>query len=65
MEITLSQKEKMLLQDQKSHEELCIEKYTKMKRYDNFCKKTKNIKKPCHFVNKKIDYSEYSAIIQL
>lgn len=27
MGITLSQKEKMLLQDQKSHEELCIKKY--------------------------------------
>lgn len=27
MAITLSQKEKMLLQDEKSHEELCIEKY--------------------------------------
>lgn len=27
MGITLSQKEKMLLQDEKSHEELCIEKY--------------------------------------
>lgn len=29
MNITLSQKEKTLLQDQKSHEELCIEKYSK------------------------------------
>lgn len=28
MGITLSQKEKMLLQDQKSHEELCIKKYS-------------------------------------
>ena len=28
MEITLSQKERMLLEDQKSHEQLCIEKYT-------------------------------------
>jgi spore coat protein CotF len=27
--LTLSQKEKMLLQDQKTHEQICIEKYTK------------------------------------
>ncbi|MGE5627592.1 MAG: spore coat protein [Solirubrobacterales bacterium] len=27
MELTLSQKERMLLEDQKKHEELCIEKY--------------------------------------
>lgn len=28
MQITLSQKERMLLQDQKSHEQICIEKYS-------------------------------------
>ncbi|MCB2290755.1 spore coat protein [Clostridium sp. CS001] len=28
MNITLSQKERMLLEDQKSHEQLCIEKYS-------------------------------------
>ena len=28
MQISLTQKERMLLEDQKSHEELCIEKYT-------------------------------------
>lgn len=28
MNITLSQKERMLLEDQKSHEQLCIDKYT-------------------------------------
>ena len=28
MQITLTQKERMLLEDQKSHEQLCIEKYT-------------------------------------
>lgn len=28
MNITLSQKERMLLEDQKTHEQLCIEKYT-------------------------------------
>jgi spore coat protein CotF len=28
MEITLSQKERMLLEDQKNHEKICIEKYT-------------------------------------
>lgn len=28
MEITLSQKERMLLEDQKEHEQICIEKYT-------------------------------------
>lgn len=28
MQISLSQKERMLLEDQKSHEQLCIEKYT-------------------------------------
>ena len=29
MEITLSQKERLLLEDQKSHEQICIEKYNK------------------------------------
>lgn len=29
MQITLTQKERMLLEDQKSHEQLCIEKYSK------------------------------------
>jgi spore coat protein CotF len=29
MDLTLSQKERMLLEDQKKHEELCIEKYSK------------------------------------
>ena len=29
MEITLSQKERFLLEDQKSHEQICIEKYNK------------------------------------
>lgn len=28
MDITLSQKERMLLEDQKNHEQICIEKYT-------------------------------------
>jgi spore coat protein CotF len=28
MEITLTQKERLLLEDQKSHEQICIEKYT-------------------------------------
>jgi spore coat protein CotF len=28
MDITLSQKERMLLEDQKKHEQICIEKYT-------------------------------------
>ena len=28
MDITLSQKERMLLEDQKTHEQICIEKYT-------------------------------------
>jgi spore coat protein CotF len=28
MQITLSQKERMLLEDQKTHEQICIEKYT-------------------------------------
>lgn len=28
MQLTLSQKERMLLEDQKSHEQLCIDKYT-------------------------------------
>lgn len=36
MEITLSQKEKMLLEDQKKHEEICIEKYT------NYANQTKD-----------------------
>lgn len=36
MEITLSQKERMLLEDQKSHEQICIEKYT------NYANQTKD-----------------------
>ena len=28
MQITLSQKERLLLEDQKSHEQICIEKYS-------------------------------------
>ncbi|MBU3088367.1 spore coat protein [Clostridium gasigenes] len=37
MEITLSQKERMLLEDQKKHEQICIEKYTN---YANQAKET-------------------------
>ncbi|MBB6716526.1 spore coat protein [Clostridium gasigenes] len=37
MEITLSQKERMLLEDQKKHEQICIEKYTN---YSNQAKDT-------------------------
>lgn len=29
LQITLSQKERMLLEDQKNHEQICIEKYSK------------------------------------
>lgn len=36
MEITLSQKERMLLEDQKSHEQICIEKY------NNYANQTKD-----------------------
>ncbi len=36
MDITLSQKEKKLLEDQKSHEQICIEKYT------NYANQTKD-----------------------
>jgi spore coat protein CotF len=36
MDITLSQKERMLLEDQKSHEQICIEKYT------NYANQTKD-----------------------
>ena len=37
MEITLSEKERMLLEDQKKHEQICIEKYTN---YANQAKET-------------------------
>ncbi|HEY5587194.1 MAG TPA: spore coat protein [Ruminiclostridium sp.] len=37
MDITLSQKERMLLEDQKSHEQICIEKYT------NYANQTKDV----------------------
>ncbi len=34
MQVNLTQKEKMLLEDQKSHEEICIQKYSN---YANQC----------------------------
>ncbi|OPJ63973.1 spore coat protein [Clostridium oryzae] len=37
MDLTLSQKEKMLLEDQKNHEQICIQKYTN---YANHAKDT-------------------------
>ncbi|MBU3141990.1 spore coat protein [Clostridium sp. CF012] len=60
MQITLSQKERMLLEDQKSHEELCIEKYT------NYEKQAKDIqlKQICN-ANGQVERSHLDSINQL
>lgn len=60
MEITLSQKERMLLEDQKSHEEICIEKYTN---YANLAKDTQ-LKEICN-ANMLVEKEHLNSINQL
>ena len=60
MQITLTQKERTLLEDQKSHEELCIEKYT------NYEKQAKDIqlKQICN-ANGQVERTHLDSINQL
>ena len=60
MQITLTQKERLLLEDQKSHEELCIEKYTVYEKQaiDN------QLKQICN-ANCKVERSHLDTINQL
>ena len=60
MQITLTQKERMLLEDQKSHEELCIEKYT------NYEKQAQDIqlKQICN-ANGQVERTHLNTINQL
>ncbi|MBZ9688999.1 spore coat protein [Clostridium estertheticum] len=60
MKITLTQKERMLLEDQKSHEELCIEKYT------NYEKQAKDnqLKQICK-ANGQVERTHLDSINQL
>lgn len=60
MELTLSQKERMLLQDQKSHEQLCIEKYSN---YANLAK-DEQLKQLCK-TNEQSERSHLNTINQL
>lgn len=60
MEITLSQKERMLLEDQKSHEQICIEKYT------NYSNQTKdNQLKQIFNANGQVERTHLDSINQL
>ncbi len=60
MTITLTQKERMLLEDQKSHEQLCIEKYS------NYSKLAKDVqlKQICK-ANEQVERSHLNSINQL
>jgi len=60
MQISLTQKERMLLEDQKSHEELCIEKYTK---YEQQAKDIQ-LKQICA-ANGQVELSHLNSINQL
>ena len=60
MEITLSQKERMLLEDQKNHEQICIEKYTN---YANQAKDTQ-LKQICN-ANAQVERNHLDSINQL
>lgn len=60
MEITLSQKERMLLEDQKSHEQICIEKYTN---YANQAKDNQ-LKQICN-ANAQVERNHLDSINQL
>jgi len=60
MEITLSQKERMLLEDQKNHELICIEKYT------NYANQAKDIQlKQIFNANAQSERSHLDSINQL
>ena len=60
MQITLSQKERMLLEDQKSHEQICIEKYS------NYANQAQDIqlKQICK-TNEQIERTHLDTINQL
>jgi spore coat protein CotF len=60
MDITLSQKERLLLEDQKSHEQICIEKYTN---YGNQAKDTQ-LKQICK-ANELVERNHLDSINQL
>ena len=60
MEITLSQKERTLLEDQKSHEQICIEKYT------NYANQTKdNQLKQIFNANGQVERTHLDSINQM
>lgn len=60
MEITLTQKERMLLEDQKSHEQICIEKY------NNYANQVKDnqLKQICK-ANEQVERNHLDTINQL
>ena len=60
MRITLSQKERMLLEDQKSHEQICIEKYS------NYANQVKDnqLKEICK-ANEQVERNHLDTINQL
>lgn len=60
MEITLSQKERMLLEDQKSHEQICIQKY------NNYANQAKDnqLKQICK-ANEQVEKNHLDTINQL
>ncbi len=60
MNITLTQKERMLLEDQKSHEQICIEKYAN---YANQAKDTQ-LKQICK-ANEQVERNHLNTINQL
>ncbi|HEX9025308.1 MAG TPA: spore coat protein [Clostridium sp.] len=60
MEITLTQKERMLLEDQKSHEQICIEKYSN---YANQAKDNQ-LKQICK-ANEQVERNHLDTINQL
>jgi spore coat protein CotF len=60
MDITLSQKERMLLEDQKKHEQICIEKYT------NYANQAKDPQlKQIFNANKQVEITHLDSINQL
>lgn len=60
MDITLSQKERMLLEDQKNHEQICIEKYT------NYANQAKDSQlKQIFNANAQIERTHFDSINQL
>ena len=60
MEITLSQKERMLLEDQKNHEQICIEKYT------NYANQAKDAQlKQIFIANAQVERNHLNSINQL